>query len=69
MADNATKPIPALYLVHTAALEKVKILPRQMPTFGELHTKELEYQEKQEQVQEEKEKNKDDRRFFVMGHT
>eukprot|EP00957_Ditylum_brightwellii_P171237 13035375-Ditylum_brightwellii.AAC.1 len=37
---------------------------------GELHVKDIEYQEKQCQVDEEKDKHKDDRKiFFVLGHT
>eukprot|EP00957_Ditylum_brightwellii_P163793 12470185-Ditylum_brightwellii.AAC.1 len=68
-ADNITKQISKLYLAHTAALEKVKKLPRKTPMIGEIHIKEHEHQERQNQVQEEKEKNKDGRRiFFVLGH-
>eukprot|EP00957_Ditylum_brightwellii_P034512 2617028-Ditylum_brightwellii.AAC.1 len=63
-------PITNLYPLHAAALTKAKLIPRTIPTVGELYQQEDDRQQRMKKEEEEKEEKRNDRTInFVVGHS
>eukprot|EP00957_Ditylum_brightwellii_P038764 2929620-Ditylum_brightwellii.AAC.1 len=70
MESNQHSPNLDLYLLHEAALRKVNLFPKNIPTMRDLYQQEDDRRKRQKKKEEEAEKQQDGRTcFFVIGHS